>query len=183
MKKYICFLFMAFAVILSSCSKEEVTTYSEEWKELNDKAFADMANNTDYQRIDSEGNNGFIYYKVLEEGSGEKLNYSSRLTAHYKGTFIDGTVFDQNLRGDRAPARFAVSLNGANYSQTNPNGYMRPIDGWTVALQHMRKGDKWEVWFPYQLAYGKAGTKTIQPYSTLIFEIEVVDVTLYPPLQ
>jgi FKBP-type peptidyl-prolyl cis-trans isomerases 1 len=182
MKKYICFLFMAFAVILSSCSKDEKTPYNEEWKELNDKAFADLANNPGYQRIDSEGNNGFVYYKVLEEGSGEVLNYSSRLTAHYKGTLIDGTLFDQNVKGDRNPLRFAVSAHSANYSTTNPTGYMRPIEGWTVVLQHMRKGDKWEVWIPQHLAYGRAGQGNIQPYSTLIFEIEVVDVILYPPL-
>ena len=57
-----------------------------------------------------------------------------------------------------------------------PNGYGSVISGWTVALQHMVEGDKYEVWIPQQLAYGASDNGDIPAYSTLIFEIELVSV-------
>ncbi|MDR3137997.1 MAG: FKBP-type peptidyl-prolyl cis-trans isomerase, partial [Tannerellaceae bacterium] len=114
--------------------------------------------------IPSEGNNGSIYVKVLEEGTGtETIYYNSKVKVYYSGRLIDGTVFDSADEPYEAAATFTVSS---------------LITGWTTALQYMKEGDRWEIWIPYQLAYGTSGTSdgSIPAYSTLIFEVEVVDI-------
>lgn len=88
----------------------------------------------------------------------------------------DGTEFDARLFEDGTPFKCAVSSYYANYSNSNPNGYGSVISGWTVALQHMVEGDKYEVWIPQQLAYGASDNGDIPAYSTLIFEIRLVSV-------
>ncbi|MFA7065782.1 MAG: FKBP-type peptidyl-prolyl cis-trans isomerase, partial [Dysgonamonadaceae bacterium] len=50
------------------------------------------------------------------------------------------------------------------------------VDGFSTALQHMKEGDKWEVWIPWQLGYGERGQSPIPGYTTLVFEIELVEV-------
>lgn len=92
----------------------------------------------------------------------------------------DGTVFDQQLFDDGIPFPCAVSpyyaktvTDPVTNSQTK---YGSVISGWTVALQHMVEGDKYEVWIPQQLAYGASESGDIPAYSTLIFEIELVSV-------
>ena len=102
-----------------------------------------------------------ILYRVITQGDGEKPLAGDIVTVHYTGTLVDGTVFDSSLeRGE--PATFP--LQGV-------------IPGWTEVLQLMPQGSKWEVVIPSDLAYGQqqAGP-IIQPNSTLVFEIELLDV-------
>ena len=102
-----------------------------------------------------------ILYRVITQGDGEKPLAGDIVTVHYTGTLVDGTVFDSSVeRGE--PATFP--LQGV-------------IPGWTEALQLMPQGSKWEVVIPAELAYGQqqAGP-IIQPNSTLVFEIELLDV-------
>ena len=80
-----------------------------------------------------------------------------------KGTFIDGTVFDDKSFEAGAPAELTVS---------------EMVDGFATALQNMHPGDRWEIWIPQQMGYGSAGRSAsgsviIKPYTTLIFELEV----------
>ena len=90
---------------------------------------------------------------------------------------IDGTEFDARLFEDGEPFKCAVSSAVADYNYySNPDGYQSVIEGWTVALQHMVEGDKWEVYIPYELGYGEVDNGDIPACSTLIFEIEVVSV-------
>lgn len=102
-----------------------------------------------------------LQYKVINDGSGKKPTATDKVKVHYHGTLIDGTVFDSSVeRG--TPAEFAV------------NGV---IKGWTEALQLMSEGSKWQLFIPYDLAYGEnAAGEKIKPYSTLIFEVELLEV-------
>lgn len=102
-----------------------------------------------------------LQYKVIKEGKGEKPSPSSRVSVHYHGTLIDGTVFDSSVdRGE--PASFGVT---------------QVIPGWTEALQLMPVGSKWTLYIPYNLAYGaNPPGGTIPPYAVLIFEVELLEI-------
>ena len=113
-------------------------------------------------------NRSQIQYKVIAEGDGEIPDYDDVVKVHYNGYLIDGHKFDSSYdRGE--PATF------------NVNGV---IKGWTEVLQKMPVGSKWEVYIPQNLAYGmkgissdpKKGEYVIPPSSTLIFEIELLEI-------
>lgn len=102
-----------------------------------------------------------LQYKVLKAGSGRSPGPEDSVTVHYKGKLIDGKVFDESAPD--SPITFTPG---------------DVIPGWTEALLLMHEGDKWELYLPYPLAYGERGAGVeIPPYSTLIFEIELVKVT------
>ncbi|MBQ2300273.1 MAG: FKBP-type peptidyl-prolyl cis-trans isomerase [Bacteroidaceae bacterium] len=102
-----------------------------------------------------------IYYKVLKEGnqSSEQPNIRSIITAHYIGKTINGKKFDSS-RG-RAP--LACRLCDL-------------INGWIIALQQMHIGDKWELYIPAEMGYGRFSQPGIPGGSTLIFEIELLGI-------
>jgi len=103
-----------------------------------------------------------LQYKVIKAGTGKKPKLSDTVTAHYRGTLIDGTEFDSSYKRGQ-PATFPVS------------GGMIP--GWTEALQLMEEGAKWQLFIPSNLAYGEKGAgRDIGPNATLIFEIELVSI-------
>lgn len=100
-----------------------------------------------------------IYYKVLAEGnqSGDTPLERSIITAHYTGRLIDGRVFD----GSRGGTPLAIRLSDL-------------IQGWIIALKKMHVGDRWEVYIPADMAYGKRPLPGIPGASTLIFDIELL---------
>lgn len=102
-----------------------------------------------------------LQYKVIKEGKGVKPTANDTVTTHYKGTLINGKVFDSSYdRGE--PATFPVA---------------GVIKGWTEALQMMPVGSKWELYIPSELAYGSRGAGAdIGPDETLVFEVELLDV-------
>ena len=102
-----------------------------------------------------------LQYEVLKEGGGAKPGATDKVTVHYHGTLIDGSVFDSSVdRGE--PATFGVN---------------QVIKGWTQALQLMPSGSKWKLYIPSDLAYGSRGAGgKIGPYSTLIFEVELISI-------
>ncbi len=102
-----------------------------------------------------------LQYEVLKAGDGAKPTLANKVLVHYHGTLIDGTVFDSSVdRGE--PITF---------------GLHQVIKGWTEILQLMPIGSKWRVYIPYQLAYGeRAAGAAIQPFSALIFEIELLGI-------
>jgi FKBP-type peptidyl-prolyl cis-trans isomerase FkpA len=102
-----------------------------------------------------------LQYQVIKEGTGKKPSATDQVKVHYLGTLIDGTKFDSSYdRGQ--PAQFA--LNGV-------------IPGWTEALQLMTVGSKYKLFIPSDLAYGEKGTPgPIGPNSTLIFEVELIEI-------
>lgn len=102
-----------------------------------------------------------LQYEILVEGNGDKPKAESVVSTHYHGTLIDGSVFDSSVERGQ-PAEFPVN---------------RVIAGWTEALQLMPVGSKWRLFIPYNLAYGENGSGgKIAPYSTLIFEVELLEI-------
>ncbi len=102
-----------------------------------------------------------LQYRILKKGSGKKPKLTDTVTAHYKGTLIDGTEFDSSYRRNQ-PVSFPV------------NGV---IAGWTEALQLMEEGARWQLFIPPHLAYGERGAgPQIGPNATLIFEVELISV-------
>ncbi len=101
-----------------------------------------------------------LQYKVLVKGTGAVPQASDRVKVHYEGRLIDGTVFDSSYkRGE--PAEFLPT---------------QVIRGWTEALTMMPVGSKWQVYIPYELAYGERDQGKIKPYSALIFDIELIEI-------
>ena len=101
-----------------------------------------------------------LQYEVIKMGKGKKPAATDRVKVHYHGTLIDGTVFDSSVeRGE--PITFGLN---------------QVIAGWTEGVQLMPIGSKFRFYIPQELAYGDRNTGTIPPYSTLIFEVELLDI-------
>jgi len=101
-----------------------------------------------------------LQYEVLTQGTGVKPKLTNVVVCHYKGTLINGTEFD-NSYARNSPAEFAVT---------------GVIKGWTEALQLMPVGSKYKLYIPYSLGYGMNDHEPIPGGSTLIFEIELLNV-------
>lgn len=102
-----------------------------------------------------------LQYKVIKDGDGKSPNEKDTVVVNYKGTLIDGTVFDSSYERGQ-PATFQVG---------------QVIKGWQEALQLMKVGSKWQVYIPSDLAYGPNGAGgKIAPNATLIFEVELMEI-------
>ena len=106
-----------------------------------------------------------LQYEVLKKGTGPVPDSNDVVIVHYRGQLVDGTVFEETYGKDPVPL-----------------GVNRVIKGWTEALLHMHVGDKWKIYVPWQLGYGSEfrPNSPILPYSTLIFEIELIDLKREP---
>jgi FKBP-type peptidyl-prolyl cis-trans isomerase FklB len=103
-----------------------------------------------------------LQYEVLTEGAGAKPLATNKVTCHYHGTLIDGTVFDSSVRRGQ-PATFPLNA---------------VIKGWTEGLQLMAAGSKWRFFIPPHLGYGdRQVSAQIGPNSTLIFDVELLSFT------
>lgn len=102
-----------------------------------------------------------LQYEVLTAGEGELASPDDTVTVHYTGSLLDGTVFDSSVeRGE--PATFALN---------------RVIPGWTEGVALMNVGSKYKLYIPAELGYGAQGAGAdIPPNSTLVFEIELLDI-------
>ena len=101
-----------------------------------------------------------LQYKVITEGKGEIPADTCKVKVNYKGTLIDGTEFDSSYKRNE-PATFRAN---------------QVLKGWTEALTMMPVGSKWELYIPQELAYGSRESGQIKPFSTLIFEVELVGI-------
>lgn len=175
--------------LLSSCSESD----NEEdefpnWKKTNEQYFnnlyamakssADMGDKSwkvirqwSLEESTAKDPYDYIVVNVLENGTGSGCPlYTDSVKVHYEGRLLpstsypDGYVFDKSFTGEfnpatALPAKFAVS---------------GMIDGFTTALQYMHIGDRWKVYIPYQLGYGKTASGSIPAYSTLVFDVTLV---------
>lgn len=180
--KYIWLALILFPLvgIVSSCSDDE----SEEgefdnWQAKNEAAIAEWAVNSSYTKIltysmnaDASNikNSDYIYVEVLEEGDGtESPLYTDTCRVAYRGHYIptksyaSGYVFDQTYLGD-----FDWNTAGTYSGQSW-------VEGFSTALQHMHKGDRWRIRIPYTLGYGASGSSSITGYTNLVFEVALYD--------
>lgn len=196
------FYFLAVALFavfgLASCSEEDDTVEEfPNWQARNDAFFNSLTDSvlnllelnparTDWKRIKSwsksdsiEGSNSdYIIVKVIEEGDPASATplYTDTVTVHYLGRLLPsvsypyGYVFDLSYYGNyyddvSKPLQMAIGNSGGNML----------VDGFATALQHMRRGDHWMVYIPYQLGYGSQSQTGVPAYSTLIFDLRLVD--------
>ena len=102
-----------------------------------------------------------LQYKVLVRGEGEVPQKTDKVTVNYEGRLIDGTVFDASAKHGDKPASFRAD---------------QVIKGWTEALTMMPVGSKWQLFIPYELAYGERNAGQIKPFSALIFDVELLGI-------
>lgn len=101
-----------------------------------------------------------LKYRKLKEGNGRRPKAADRVKVHYTGTLIDGTKFDSSVdRGE--PLTFALN---------------QVIPGWSEGLQLMDEGSKYILYIPYNLGYGEQAAGSIPPGSTLVFEVELLEI-------
>jgi FKBP-type peptidyl-prolyl cis-trans isomerase len=101
-----------------------------------------------------------LQYEVITMGTGDKPGPQDVVKVHYTGMLIDSTKFDSSVdRGE--PAQFGVN---------------QVITGWQEGIQLMPVGSKFKFYIPYELGYGEQGTGPIPPYSTLLFEVELLEI-------
>lgn len=138
--------FLFFGILFfTSCDEEKYA----DWKVLNDKAYADSLNTTDFTKSGSG-----LCYKIIYPGDMKRPNLTSRITVKYEGKLITGKVFDSGTE------TFYLSST---------------VLGWQEALTKIKVGGSMEIFFPYDLGYGSTDKGTIPPYSMLYFTIELLD--------
>ena len=101
-----------------------------------------------------------LQYKTLKDGTGKRPAATDTVVVNYRSTLVDGTEFANSYK-QKTPV--TVSL-------------QKVIPGWKEALQLMKEGAKWQLFIPSELAYGARGSTGIGPNSTLIFEVELLQV-------
>jgi FKBP-type peptidyl-prolyl cis-trans isomerase len=143
----------------SKAMAEQQAKASAEAGPMKEKAAAFLAENKKKKGVITTASG--LQYEVIKEGKGDKPKASDTVKCHYHGTFVDGKVFDSSVERGQ-PAEFP--LNGV-------------IKGWTEGVPLMTIGSKYKFTIPYDLAYGAEGRPpTIPPASTLVFEIELLEI-------
>ena len=128
--------------------------------------YADWKNQNEEFLISNKGKEGIqttasgLQYRIVKEGKGQVPTATQSVKVHYKGTLIDGTQFDSSY-DRKEPTTFRAN---------------QVIKGWTEALTMMPVGSKWGLFIPQELAYGSRETGSIKPFSTLIFEVELISI-------
>jgi FKBP-type peptidyl-prolyl cis-trans isomerase FkpA len=149
MKRITFFLFALTSLLLVSCD-----SYSDEELAGFDKKIEKYLKQ---KNIQCEKSASGLYYKILEEGEGDFIQFTNKVSVKYKGTFLDGKVFDEQTE----PIELPVA---------------DQINAWKELMLSLKKGSKAYMVVPPQLGYGSYEVEKIKPNSILIFELEVVDV-------
>ncbi len=102
-----------------------------------------------------------LQYKVLVKGDGPVPTSDDKVQVNYEGRLVDGTMFDASAKHGDKPMEFRPG---------------QVIKGWQEALTMMPVGSTWQLFIPYELAYGDRDTGTIKPFSALIFDVQLVSI-------
>lgn len=134
---------------------------SEKWRKVLNYKLA----NDDKISINTFSNSDYVYMKYLESGDASSLSPKSTDTVfvHYRGSLINGSVFDQSYSGDW----------NEDVAQSTSFAVNGVITGWTTALQTMKVDDYVQLYIPYGLAYGTSGSGSIRGYSALVFDLRL----------
>jgi len=152
------------AKIMKIQTEEEIELEKEaKLIEMKENEAATIANYVSENNMDTKPNESGLYVIIEEEGSGPKPAKGDKVKVHYTGYLLDGTKFDSSVdRGQ--PFEF-------------PIGMGRVIKGWDEGIAMLNVGSKAKLIIPSDLAYGERGAgQVIDPYSTLIFEVELLDI-------
>ncbi|HXS35976.1 MAG TPA: FKBP-type peptidyl-prolyl cis-trans isomerase [Flavipsychrobacter sp.] len=156
-----------FIITISTFAKTELMGIADKlFKMKADKAEANLKAGEEFLKTNAQKSGvvslpSGLQYEIITEGTGEKPSAMSKVTCHYEGKLIDGTIFDSSVKRGQ-PASFPLNM---------------VIKGWTEGLQLMSVGSKWRFFIPSQLGYGDRQVGAhIGPNSTLIFEVELLGI-------
>lgn len=148
-------------VSLTEARDEVMKYYSDMNKTLGESFLMENAKNETVVTTESG-----LQYEIINEGTGKSPNLTDSVMVHYTGRFIDGRVFETTIPSG-IPAEFTV---------------MGVIRGWQEGLQLMKEGGSRRFFIPYELGYGEKGSGPIEPYATLVFDIDLIKVKRFKPL-
>lgn len=179
-------------ICLVSCGDDD-DVYDEAWKLYNDSIYYSLVDNNDYERVQSESENGFIFmkkytaenspFKSFHEVEGESPLFSDSVVCRYTGWYFskggEPLVFDGTEN--------EVVINGktikTNFNKMQGEGFRlnEIIDGWSTAAQYMKVGESCQICIPFMLGYGANGltrnnTQVIPGYTTLWFDMKLLKV-------
>ena len=143
------FITFLFLIIMSACKENEYM----DWKHMNDRWYSIHKNDSGYITTSSG-----LCYQVVHQGYQRKPNIGSAVVVTYRGTLIDGSVFDSTA----TDATTSMYLSNA-------------IKGWQEGIVKMNVGGCYRFYVPYSLGYGSTNSTTIPAYSVLRFEVNLVD--------
>ncbi len=183
-KKIYLFSLLLLALAFASCSETTEVGKYDNWRTRNE-AFVDSLANI-YATTPDKGGLGrvelitypgsYIYYTEIEAANdvnSESPKYNDFVKVYYKGTNILGEYFDGNFTGDNPV------INGddpsVGDSSTTVFQVNSVITGWTEILQKMKVGERWKVYIPWEYAYGSSGSGSVLGYSSLVFDITLLD--------
>jgi FKBP-type peptidyl-prolyl cis-trans isomerase len=147
--------YMEFSQEIRAKSQEKQKAEGEKNKKAGELFLVENKKKADVQSTASG-----LQYKIETKGTGKVPGPGDTVVCHYRGTLTDGTEFDSSYKRAQ-PAEFGVQ---------------GVIKGWSEALQMMPVGSKWKLFIPAELAYGERGRPNIPPNSTLLFDIELIDI-------
>lgn len=180
-KKIYLFSLVLLALAFVSCSETEEEGKFANWRARNE-AFMDSLQ-TVYDTAPNHGDLEYIvpminnkvkifYKKKIKKETGDSPLFTQSAIVYYRGLYIFGEKFDENFSGvdpdvdfDK-PATFSVQ---GFYNQSTA----KAVAGWADILQHMKVGERWMTYIPWEVAYGTSGNDAIPGYSTLIFDIQL----------
>jgi hypothetical protein len=159
-----------FLVFIASCTSDEPSAELLKWKADNETYFANMKDSVSYNlyNIPAIRGGGSFYYKIKAQGdslSGSPA-YSDIVKVNYRGKMVDGYIFDSSFTG--SDPRIDSTAKPITYYA---NGF---IPGWTENLMQMKTGEIRTIVLPQELSYGISGKGIIPPYSTLVFDVQLI---------
>lgn len=159
-----------FLIFITSCNSDEPSAELLKWKSDNETYFSNMKDSAEYisYNIPAVRGGGSFYYKIKVQGdslSGSPA-YSDLVKVNYRGKMVDGYKFDSSFTG--SDPRIDSTAKPITYYA---NGF---IAGWTENLMQMKTGEIRTIVLPQELGYGSEGQGIIPPYSTLIFDVQLI---------
>ena len=175
-------LILGASLLFVACDSDD-GTIEDQWQIDNEAQFARISMDPTFNRLESLSGNGHIMYRVIESGdpTGRSPLFNERVSVNYTGWFKNDWSKPNTWVNDRGftitnRIVFDTTIDARGNARPRPFVVNNLIPGFSDALQHMRPGDKWEVWIPWSLGYGRHNHSNIRGFTTLVFEIEMIRV-------